>query len=179
MSSKNHKLLLTGFPGCGKTTAVMTIIEKLAGLKVSGFYTEEIRQNDVRKGFEWIRLDGPKGILAHIDLKTPLSVGKYRVDVAGFEKDVLPVLDVEECDADLFIIDEIGKMECLSGKFVDSVRKLFASEKAVLATIARKGSGFIEEVKNYPNVRVFNLTRNNNEQIIAQILQILSPSEGT
>ena len=179
MSSKNNKLLLTGFPGCGKTTAVMTILEKLTGLKASGFYTKEIRQDDVRKGFEWIRLDGPKGILAHIDLKTPLSVGKYRVDVAGFEKDVLSVLDIDAGNADLFVIDEIGKMECLSGGFVDAVRKLFASEKAVLATIARKGGGFIEEVKNYPNVRVFNLTRNNNEQIIAQILQILSPSEGT
>jgi nucleoside-triphosphatase len=177
MKSNNNKLLLTGFPGCGKTTAVMAIIEKLTDLKASGFYTKEMRQDDDRKGFEWIRLDGLKGILAHIDLKTPLSVGKYRVDVAGFEKNVLPVLDIEAGDADLFVIDEIGKMECLSGRFVDSVRKLFASEKAVLATIARKGGGFIEEVKNYPNVRVFNLTRNNNEKVVAHILKILSPSE--
>jgi len=177
MKSNNNKLLLTGFPGCGKTTAVMAIIEKLTDLKASGFYTKEMRQDDDRKGFEWIRLDGLKGILAHIDLKTPLSVGKYRVDVAGFEKNVLPVLEIETVDADLFVLDEIGKMECMSSRFIDSVRKLFLSEKAVLATIAKKGSGFIEEVKHYPNVELFNLTRNNNEQIIAQILKILSSSK--
>jgi nucleoside-triphosphatase len=174
MSMKTNKLLLTGLPGCGKTTVIMHILDNLKGVKAAGFYTQQILQNDVRKGFHWIRLDGPKGILAHINIKSPLWVGKYGVDVAGFENEVLPILDATGSDADLFVIDEIGKMECLSKKFVDSVQKLFGSEKAVLATIALKGSGFIEEVKQYPNIKLFNLTANNRERTIAQILESLS-----
>ena len=174
MSSKSAKILLTGLPGCGKTTAVMQIIANLDCKKVAGFYTQEIRQNNIRKGFRWARLDGADGILAHIDIKGPLRVGKYGVDVAGFEKSVVPVLDVEQTDAELFVLDEIGKMECLSEKFVDAVRRLFVSDKSVLATVAQKGAGFISEVKNYPETRLFNLTRDGRSKTIAEILEILS-----
>jgi len=174
MSSKSVKILLTGLPGCGKTTAVMEITENLDSKKVAGFYTREIRQNNTRQGFRWARLDGTGGVLAHVDIKGPLRVGKYGVDVAGFEKAVVPVLDVKQTDAELFVLDEIGKMECLSEKFVGAVRRLFASEKSVLATVAQKGGRLISEVKNYPGVRMFNLTHQGHDKTIAEILQILS-----
>ncbi len=174
MSSNSAKILLTGLPGCGKTTAIMKIIDTLGCEKVAGFYTREIRQNNVRKGFSWKRLDGAEGILAHINIKGPLRVGKYGVDVAGFEESVVPILDAGQIAAELFIIDEIGKMECLSGKFVAAVRRLFASEKSVLATVAQKGAGLISEVKKYPNTKVFNLTRSDCDKTVTEILKILS-----
>ncbi len=174
MSSKSAKILLTGLPGCGKTTAVMKIIENLKCEKVAGFYTQEIRENNTRKGFSWASLDGATGILSHINIKGPLRVGKYFVNVEGFEEAVVPILDVDYSDAELFVIDEIGKMECFSKKFVAAIRRLFASEKSVLVTVARKGTGLISEVKNYPGTRLFNLTRENRDKTIAEILQILS-----
>jgi len=178
MSSKSAKILLTGLPGCGKTTAVVQIIESLNCKKVAGFYTQEIRQGDVRKGFSWTRLDGATGILAHVNIKGRYRVGKYGVDVAGFEKSVVPVLDIERSDTELFVIDEIGKMECLSGKFVAAVRRLFASDKSVLATVARKGTSLISEVKSYPRTRLFNLTKQGRDKTIAEVLQILSFLKG-
>ena len=173
MSSKSAKILLTGLPGCGKTTAIMKIIDALDCEKVAGFYTQEIRQNNVRKGFSWKRLNGADGILAHINIKGPWRVGKYGVDVAGFEESVVPILGVEQTDVELFVIDEIGKMECFSEKFVAAVRRLFASEKSVLATVAQKGTGLISEVKNYHNTELFNLTSSNRDKTVAEILQIL------
>lgn len=181
MSSKSAKILLTGLPGCGKTTTVMQIINNLDPKKVAGFYTQEIRRNNERKGFCWTSLDGgtrADGTLAHIDIKGPLRVGRYGVDVAGFEKSVVPILDIERADAELFIIDEIGKMECLSEKFVGAVRRLFASDKSVLATVAQKGGGLIREVKDYPGTKLFNLTRQTRNKTIAEILQILSFLKG-
>ena len=174
MSSKSAKILLTGLPGCGKTTAVMQIIENLDCEKVAGFYTQEIRQNNIRKGFSWKRLDGAEGTLAHIKIKGPWRLGKYGVDVAGFEESVVPILGVEQTDVELFVIDEIGKMECFSEKFVAAVRGLFASEKSVLATVAQKGTGLISEVKNYPNAQLFHLSHSSRDKTIAEILQALS-----
>jgi nucleoside-triphosphatase len=174
MSSKSAKILLTGLPGCGKTTAIMKIIDELSCASVAGFYTEEIRENNTRKGFRWKRLDGAGGILAHVDIKGRFKVGKYGVDVAGFEKLVVTILDAEQNDAGLFVIDEIGKMECLSRKFVAAVRGLFDSDKSVLATVARKGTGFISEVKIYPGTQLFNLTSDNRKKTIDEILKILS-----
>lgn len=177
MSSKSVKILLTGLPGCGKTTAIMKIIAELGCMSVAGFYTEEIREGKMRRGFRWKSLDGADGILAHIDIKSRFKVGKYGVDIAGFEKDVVPILDVERTDAELFVIDEIGKMECFSERFVATVRTLFASDKSVLATVARKGAGLISEVKNYPGTQLFKLTRENRDKTIDEILQLLSFQE--
>jgi len=174
MSSKSDKILLTGVPSCGKTTAVMKIIANLDPKKISGFYTQEIRENNTRKGFSWTRLDGATGILAHVNTKSSYKVGKYGVDVSGFEKSVVPILDVNHSDAELFIIDEIGKMECFSKKFVTAVRRLFASDKFVLATVAQKGTGLISEVKNYPSTKLFNLTTQSRDKTIAEISQNLS-----
>ncbi|OHB55751.1 MAG: hypothetical protein A2Z38_10290 [Planctomycetes bacterium RBG_19FT_COMBO_48_8] len=178
MTSKSAKILLTGLPGCGKTTAVMQIIARLNCKKVAGFYTQEIRLGDKREGFSWNRLDGATGILAHVDIKGRFRVGKYGVDVAGLEKYIVSVLDIEQSSAELFIIDEIGKMECLSKKFITAVRRLLESNKSILATAAKKGAGFISEVKDYPNVRLFNLTSQSREKVIVEVLEILSFLKG-
>lgn len=174
MPPKSAKILLTGTPGCGKTTAIIRILAKLKDTEAAGFYTQEIRYKNIRKGFRWRRLDGAEGILAHVDIKGAPSVGKYGVNIADFEKSVVPILDVKQSDAELFIIDEIGKMECMSEKFVIAVRRLFDSNKSVLATVAQKGSGFVSEVKNYPKAKLFNLRRNGCNKTIDKVLQILS-----
>ncbi len=158
-----------GLPGCGKTTAVMRIIENLDPKKMSGFYTQEIRRGANREGFKWKCLDGREGILAHINIEGRARVGRYGVDIEGFEKSVVPVL---EADNDLIVIDEIGKMECFSEKFADAVRKLFKSDKAVLATVALKGSGLILEVKEFANVKIFNLSRQNRDEVVSEILKL-------
>jgi nucleoside-triphosphatase len=168
------KILLTGLPGCGKTTVIMQILENLRNIKTAGFYTQEIRENNIRKGFRWTSLDGAEGILAHIDIKGPLWVGRYGVDVKAFENSVVPILDIDKTDAELLVIDEIGKMECMSEKFVTAVRKLFNSDKSVLATIAKKGGAFISEVKSFPDTKLFNLTAQNRDKIAAEISQILT-----
>ena len=178
MSLKSAKILLTGLPGCGKTTAIMKIIDNLDSERIAGFYTQEIRQDNIRKGFSWKRLDGAEGTLAHVDIKNRFKVGKYGVDITDFEESVVPILDAGKTETELFVIDEIGKMECFSKKFVAAVRRLFASEKSILATVAMKGKGLISEVKNYPNTELFNLTSASREKAVAEILQILSFLKG-
>ncbi len=173
MACDSVKILLTGLPGCGKTTAVIKIVTNLDPKKVAGFYTQEIREDNIRKGFSWTQLDGTTSILAHVNTKSPYKVGKYGVDVSGFEKSVIPILDINYSDTELFIIDEIGKMECFSKEFAKAVRRLFASDKSVLATVARKGGGLISEVKNFPDTKLFNLTVQNRDETITEILQIL------
>jgi len=174
MSSKSAKILLTSLPGCGKTTAVMQILEKLDCKKIVGFYTQEIREDGKRRGFRFRCLDGTEGTLAHVDIKGRSRVGKYGVDVAGFEEAIVPILDAAQSNAELFVIDEIGKMECMSEQFVAAVRRLFASDKSVLATVAQKGGGLIREVKGYSGTSLFNLTREGRDETVAEILEIFS-----
>ncbi len=137
-------------------------------VRMAGFYTEEIREAGRRVGFRWHRLDGRTGILAHVKVKSPHRVGKYGVDLASFEGEAVSVLDPEAPDVDLFVIDEIGKMECFSEEFVAAIRRLLKSDKSVLATVAQKGSGLIQQVKSYPGVELLPLTRENRDEVTQQ-----------
>ncbi len=150
---------------------MMRIVESFDPKKVNGFYTQEIRRGGNREGFKWRCLDGREGTLAHINIKGQARVGRYGVDVEGFEKSVVPVL---EADTELIVIDEIGKMECFSEKFNAVVRKLFKSDKAVLATVALKGGGIISEVKKFADVRMFNLSKQNCDEAVSEILRMFA-----
>ncbi len=173
MPPKAVKILLTGLPGCGKTTVIMQILEKLKDEKTAGFYTQEIREGNTRKGFRFNRLDGHTGILAHTNIKSPYRVGKYRVNLEEFEKVIVPILNPQETDAEIFVIDEIGKMECISGKFVNAVRRLFDSGKTIIATVAQKGRGFISEIKKHPSAELFNLTTQNRDGVVNEIVKVI------
>jgi nucleoside-triphosphatase len=178
MSQEPVRILLTGPPGCGKTTAVKRIVEALDKAGIAGFYTEEIREAGVRQGFRWHRLDGQTGILAHVHIESPLRVSKYGVDIRGFEEHIIPLLDPNRAGVSLFAIDEIGKMECFSEKFIEAVRRLLASGRPVLATVAQKGSGFIREAKACPAVRLLHLTRENRDGVTQDVIDRLRQLPG-
>ena len=162
--------LITGLPGIGKTTLIKKIFEALKNLHPAGFYTEEIREEGIRKGFELIRLDGKRGLLSHTDIKSPYRVGKYRVDIKGFE-DFLDSIQFLNPNTHLIIIDEIGKMECLSDQFKELLKELLDSEKRVIATIALKGSGLIEEIKKRQDIKLFEITKSNRDALLSDILK--------
>ena len=75
----------------------------------------------------------------------------------------------------MVIIDEIGKMECLSDQFKKLISGLFDSEKQVIATIALKGSGFIEEVKRRHDIVLFEITKSNRNLLLSDILKEMIP----
>jgi len=168
MSIKN--ILITGTPGVGKTTLVKKIVEKLRPLRPVGFYTGEIREGGARKGFTLTAPDGRASILSHVDIKSPHRVGRYGVDVAGFER-FLDTLDFSDPVNLVAVIDEIGKMECFSEKFKRLVRDILDSDKYVIATIALKGGGFIGEIKARKDIVVYEITFRNRDSLLSEIIK--------
>jgi len=169
VGSVKKNILITGLPGIGKTTLIRRLSEGLKNNHPAGFYTAEIREKGVRKGFELTSLDGRKGLLSSVDIKSPFRVRKYKVDIRGFEEFLksIPFLDDK---TGLVIIDEIGKMECLSDSFRRLIKKLLDSEKPVIATIALKGGGITEAIKERDDVELFEITHENRDSISSEIL---------
>jgi nucleoside-triphosphatase len=111
------KVLLTGRPGCGKTTLIKRVVNELA-LSVGGFYTEEIRQRGERVGFKVITLDGEEAVLAHVNLNTEQRVGKYGLDLHALERIGTEAIRMAVRARQLVVIDEIGPMEIKSRIFL-------------------------------------------------------------
>jgi nucleoside-triphosphatase len=167
-------LLIAGLPGVGKTTFMKKLLEESRHLHPVGFYTTEIREEGMRKGFELIDLEGKSETLSHVDIKSRYRVGRYKVDVSGFEDflDRIPFFDPSSA---VIMIDEIGKMECLSDKFERILKEILDSEKWVIATIALKGSGLIAEVKQRQDVKLFEMTPSNRDVFVSEILKEINP----
>jgi nucleoside-triphosphatase len=168
----HQRILLTGPPGCGKTTVVRKVADILRD-GASGFYTEEIRDaKKQRIGFGVVTLDGKRGVLADKFSDHGPRVGSYRVNVESFERVALPSLEME--NGRILIIDEIGKMECFSETFVRRVREIFQAGYPVLATIPLRGGGeFLEEIRRQRDVKTFIVTIENRGALPAQLAAIL------
>jgi nucleoside-triphosphatase len=164
---KRH-LLITGLPGTGKTTLLVRLIRRLTDFHPTGFYTEEIREGGVRQGFRLVSVDGKEGMLAHLGLHVRNRVGRYGVDLKGFES-FLADLDLSGSSGQLVFIDDIGKMECLSSRFVELMCKLLASPKTVVATVALKGGGFIADVKLRTDCEIKEVTMANREKLVEEL----------
>jgi nucleoside-triphosphatase len=158
------RLFLTGNPGVGKTTLIRAIAERLEDVTCAGFYTEEKRQRGQRVGFRVVTLDGEEGNLASLVRQKP-TVGKYSVHLEEFEKLALPNLDTATTPADLYVIDEIGKMELLSRPFRGRIIELLAQPTNLLATIAKRGKGFIDQIKRRTDVEIIEVTRMNRDEL--------------
>ncbi|UCH49364.1 MAG: AAA family ATPase [Betaproteobacteria bacterium] len=165
-------LLVTGPPGVGKTTALRKVCGTLQEWPMRGFWTEEVRSDGVRQGFRLVTLDGEGCTIADVRRPGVPRVGKYGVDVAAIDAVVRKVL-APDPSVRLFVIDEIGKMECLSGPFVEAVRGLITSGQPLLATVALRGGGLIEEVKCDPRARLIHLSRDNRDRLPGEIADIL------
>jgi nucleoside-triphosphatase len=171
----SNNILITGPPGCGKTTLFKRLAKELGHHQPVGFYTQEIKEEGVRKGFGLTSLDGQNGLLAHVDLSSGFRVGRYGVDVYGFEAFIRRIPFSGETSK-LVMIDEIGKMECFSKVFQRRILDALDSEKIFIATIALKGTGPIAKIKMRTDIRLFEVSRQNQDTIISQALKRINSS---
>ncbi|MDY6796287.1 MAG: NTPase [Actinomycetota bacterium] len=152
-----NNVLITGRPGSGKTTLVVRLVERLSreGFKVAGFITEEIREGGKRKGFKVRDLRGESAVLAHMDFRGRVKAGKYGVDIKVFEEVVSRALCEEKKEADILVIDEIGRMELASSLFRSEILELIGSEISLLATVHKVRDSFTAPLLARDDISVY------------------------
>ncbi len=161
-----RRLLLTGPPGCGKTTVILKTLRLLSG-PVAGFYTAEVRPagGGRRQGFDVVALGGGRGPLARVGGAGP-QVGSYAVDVASFEKiGVRALVEGLKRPETLLVVDELGKMEFQSAAFVDLLEQVFRSRNPVLGTVMERSHPVADRFRRWPDVAVLRVTAENREAL--------------
>ena len=164
------KVLLTGRPGCGKTTLIKRVVSELA-LPAGGFYTEEIRHRGHRVGFKIITLGGEEAVLAHVDFNTTQRVGKYGLDLRALESIGTEAIRAAVRARRLVVIDEIGPMEIRSLVFCDVVKEALDSPdtSGFLGTITARSFPFTNAIKKGHNVTLIEVRPNNREQLVLEL----------
>jgi len=161
-------ILITGYPGVGKTTLINKIVKQLS-CSIGGFYTHEMLENGRRTGFYITDYEGNQMVMASEKSSSPYRVSKYGVNIEVFEKIGIPAMERALQNADLIVIDEIGRMEMFSPKFCDMLRRVFDSEKPLLATIKKNDCELTKELKHRDDVKIFEVTTSNRDRISEEI----------
>ena len=169
MAQSKTAFLLTGRPGCGKTTVIRRLVESLA-VSAGGFYTEEIRRGGRREGFALITLDGQTATLASVHTPSRHRVSKYGVELDSIDEVGVPAIERATARAALVVIDEIGKMELFSNRFRQAVLSALESGKPLLGSIMLAPHPWANAIKARPEVEVILLTEANRSQVQSDLL---------
>jgi nucleoside-triphosphatase len=171
------KIGITGLPNAGKTQALIKVIEMLeeGEQTVGGMITEPIMKKNRRMGFnilDWVTKE--KDILAHVDFDSKVMVGRYKVNIEALENIGVSAIEYAGENCDIIIIDEVGRMEVESEKFVEAVKKVLEEDKPLILTLHKKSRNpLLQDIRRRDDVRILEVTPINRNLLPYKIIKLM------
>lgn len=141
-----------------------------------GFFTNEIKENNKRKGFSIASFNGVEGEMASVHLRSNYRVNQYGVNVPQIERIGVTALQDAIENSKVIIVDEIGKMELLSNQFRDVIEKALNSNKILVGTIMQKNTDpLVSKIKERKDTKIIELTSANAKEVEKELECYLLP----
>ncbi len=171
------KIGITGLPNAGKTYALLKVIEMLeeAGGRVGGMVTEPILEDGRKRGF-WIMDWATKRreVLASPEIDSKGEVGSPGVDIEVLNGIGVHAVRKATEEADIIVVDEVGKAEMESEEFVEAVKDALDSEKPVILTLHKKSRNpLLQDIRRRDDVRILEVTPVNRNLLPYKIVGLL------
>ncbi len=171
------KIGITGLPHAGKTQTLLKIIEMLEEEEyvVGGMITESIIFRNKRVGFyvmDWLSKKRRK--FAHLNIESSTQVGRYGVDMRALDAIGVKAIKSAIDQADVIIIDEVGKMEVESANFVNSVKDALDSDKPLIITLHKKSRNpLLQDIRRRDDIRILEVTPVNRNLLPYKIMKLM------
>jgi len=175
--AKGVKIGITGLPSAGKTQALIKVIEMLENEEwvVGGMITEPITKKGKRVGFnvkDWMTKE--EDVLAHVKFDSKIKVGKYGVDTDALERIGVKAIEKAAEEAEIIVIDEVGKMEVESKNFVQVVKKALETDKSIILTLHKKSRNpLLQDIRRRDDVRILEVTPINRSLLPYKIMKLM------
>ncbi len=177
-ASEVPKIGITGLPNTGKTQLLMKIIDMLEAeeMIVGGMITEAIIFRNKKVGFyviDW--LTKKKRKFAHENIDSKIHVENYGVDMRALDAVGVKAIKAAIAEADVIIIDEVGKMEVESPGFVKVVNDALDCDKPLLLTLHKKSRNpLLQDIRRRDDLRILEVTPVNRNLLPYKIMDLMT-----
>ena len=146
---------------------------KSKGYHVGGMISQEVKKEGTRIGFEIIDLNtGEKGWLAHVNQPEGPQVSKYRVNLRDLNAVGVKAIQAALKEAEVVVIDEIGKMELFSEAFKQVVQDAVNSDALILGVIHQGAQDpFIDSIRQSDDSEITVVTFENRSSLHNTLIQ--------
>ncbi len=184
--TKRIKIGITGLPGAGKTHALKKVIQMLQAeeVKVGGMVTDSILEDGKKRGFSVLNLlNGEKGVLAHEDspseVRFQFEDHDYGINVETLDSIGVRAISMAMEDAEVIVIDEVGKLEVESPLFIKVVKEALEAEKPLLLTLHKKSRNpLLQDIRRRDDVRILEVTPINKNILPYKIMPLIKAEIG-
>lgn len=167
--------IITGKIGSGKTTCIKKLAEKLnaENVSVGGIYTLRIMENGETTGYTMVDISsGNQEKLLDINGNDQQEkIGKYFISAEAIDRGNRAL---QQTNAQLMVIDEVGKLELNGGGWSEILGKLLASrQNQLLISIRKEVLNEVMDKWNLNPVMIYDTAENNDDKLY---LGIINPS---
>ena len=169
------KIGITGLPRSGKSAVMQKVLEMLVDerkreismrggdpetLIIAGMKTEPILESGEKLGYKVVDLvTGDEAVMAHKTYDSRLRVLGFGIDTEALESVALPAIERAKEEAEVIVIDEIGKFAVESEAFVNAVRGILEIDKPTILTLHKKSRHpLLQDIRRRDDGRILEVT---------------------